>query len=75
MMIYSQGGITALHLAAHFGQMDTVMLLLEKGADIDIGDDVSQNIDIHVLHAVGRKGKRSILLNCIIMYCITFERD
>ena len=53
-------------MAAVNGHVDTVKLLLEKGADIDIVDDVSHNKDIHVLHAVGRKGKRSILLNCII---------
>ena len=49
-------------MAAFNGHADTVKLLLEKGADIDIVDDVSQNMDIRVLHAVGRKGKRSILL-------------
>ena len=43
----SQTGETALHLASDRGHVKIVSLLLETGADPNIGDKVSEHYDYH----------------------------
>lgn len=45
---YSHDGWTALHLAAHFGQIDTARALLEHGADVSLRSrNALDNLPLH----------------------------
>ena len=66
-MICPQLGRTALVAAALKGHTEIVKLLLEKGADVNIANTVSQNMSLYILRAVERNGQGSILLYCIAL--------
>ena len=69
-MICPQLGRTALVVAALKGHTEIVKLLLEKGADVNIANTVSQNMSLYVLHTVERNGQGSILLYCIALHYV-----
>ena len=61
---YYQDGNTALHDAAHYGHIEVVRLLLDRHANIEAVNIVSQNVSVastYVLH--------SIIL-CIVLYYV-----
>lgn len=41
-----QDGMTALHLVVEFGSTEAVMLLLDRGADVNAVDDVRVTVEI-----------------------------
>jgi ankyrin repeat protein len=60
----SQDGFTPLHLAAYFGRLDAVELLLDRGANIEARSTNPRLRDVTPLHsaAAGRQTEVAILL-------------
>ena len=59
---YNQDGDTALHQAVKRGDIEVVRLLLDRHANIEAVNNVSQNVSIAIIYVL-----HSIIL-CIVMY-------
>ena len=46
MKQYHQYGLTALILAAYFGHIEVVKMLLDRNANIEAVDNVSRNVSL-----------------------------
>ena len=67
----NDGNKTALHLAAEYGQIDIVQLLLKEGADVDCNDNLNK---ITPLILAATKG-RSEIVSILIGYNADFSKN
>jgi ankyrin repeat protein len=58
-------GVTALHMAAQNGHMPVVKLLVERGADLALQDDLYHSTPIRAAEYFGRDAVRDYLRTCV----------
>jgi ankyrin repeat protein len=57
-------GVTALHMAAQYGNMPVVRLLVERGADLAVKDDLYHATAIRAAEYFGQNAVRDYLRSC-----------